>query len=47
MQLPVQMVLTGMEVNLTPMGSHTSLRDMAWGGFPNATGDGREQGTGA
>ena len=28
MQFPVKMVLTGMEVNLTPMGSHTSLRDM-------------------
>ena len=47
MQFPVKMVLTGMEVNLTPMGSHTSLRDMAWGGFPNATGDGLDQGPAA
>tara|TARA_A100001035_G_C27777370_1_gene499757 strand:+ start:698 stop:1837 length:1140 start_codon:yes stop_codon:yes gene_type:complete len=47
MQFPVKMVLTGMEVNLTPMGSHTSLRDMAWAGFPNATGDGLDQGPAA
>ena len=47
MQFPVKMVLTGMEVNLTPMGSHTSLRDMAWGGFPMATGDGLDQGPAA
>ena len=29
------------------MCSHTSLRDMAWGGFPNATGDGLDQGPAA
>ena len=36
MQFPVKMVLTGMEVNLTPMGSHTSLRDMTKGGDANS-----------
>ena len=29
MQFPVKMVLTAMDVNLTPGGSHTSLRDMS------------------
>jgi len=28
LQFPVKMVLVNMDVNLTPMGSHTSLRDM-------------------
>lgn len=28
LQFPVKMVLVSMDVNLTPMGSHTSLRDM-------------------
>tara|TARA_B100000214_G_scaffold317220_1_gene251023 strand:- start:45 stop:527 length:483 start_codon:yes stop_codon:yes gene_type:complete len=36
MQFPVKMVLTGMEVNLTPMGSHTSLRDMTKNGDANS-----------
>ena len=32
LQFPVKMVLVNMDVNLTPMGSHTSLRDMQWNG---------------
>ena len=45
MQFPVKMVLTGMEVNLTPMGSHTSLRDMA--NFAELDSDGLDQGPAA
>ena len=32
LQFPVKMVLVSMDVNLTPMGSHTSLRDMNYNG---------------